>query len=251
MNGPDPCGVGAGPPSNRSIMLKSKLKPALVIVAMIVLLLSGSRVHEPLQAWLRSLLRWVDGLGHWGPLMFILIYIVGCLLFLPASLLTLGAGILFGALRGSMFAWTGATLGATAAFLVGRYVARDWAAGKIAANPGFAAVDQAAASEGWKIVGLIRLSPIFPFSVMNYACGITRVSLRDYVFASAAGMLPGTIFYAYLGSVIGDLENLRSVNRQKSPVEWVLYSIGLLATIAVAIYVARIARKALAQRIRV
>ena len=150
-----------------------------------------------------------------------------------------------------MFAWTGATLGATAAFLVGRYVARDWAAGKIAANHGFAAVDQAVASEGWKIVGLIRLSPIFPFSVMNYACGITRVSLRDYVLASAAGMFPGTILYAYLGSVIGDLENLRSGNREKSPVEWVLYSIGLLATIAVAIYVARIARKALAQRIRV
>jgi len=251
MNRPDPCGVGAGPHSNRSITLKSKLKPALVIVAMIVLLLSGSRVHEPLQAWLRSLLRWVDGLGHWGPVMFILIYIVGCLLFLPGSLLTLGAGVLFGALRGSMFAWTGATLGATAAFLVGRYFARDWAAGKIAANRGFAAVDQAVASEGWKIVGLIRLSPIFPFSVMNYACGITRVSLRDYVFASAAGMLPGTILYAYLGSVIGDLENLRSGNRQKSPVEWVLYSIGLLATIAVAIYVARIARKTLAQRIRV
>ena len=250
MNGPGPRGGGARLSSNRPTTLKSKLQPALVILAMIALLGVGRHFREPLQAWTRSLFRGIGGLGNWGPAMFILIYIIGCLLLFPGAPLTLGAGALFGALRGSLFVWIGATLGATAAFLVGRYFARDWAARKIAANPDFAALDQAVASEGWKIIGLVRLSPIFPFSVMNYAFGITRVSLRDYFFASAAGMLPGTILYAYLGSVIGDLGNLRDGDRQKSAVEWALYAIGLLAAIALVICVARVARKALAQRIR-
>jgi len=117
---------------------------------------------------------------------------------LSGSALTLGAGILFGVLRGSIIVSIAATLGATAAFLIARYVAREWVARKIAAHPKFAAVDQAVASEGWKMVGLIRLSPIFPFSLMNYAFGLTRVSLRDYFFASWIGMLPGTVMYVPL-----------------------------------------------------
>ena len=203
-----------------------------------------------LQERLGTLLRWVDSLGNWGPAAFILIYIAGCVLFVPGSALTLGAGILFGVLRGSIIVSIAATLGATAAFLIARYMAREWVAGKIAAHPKFSAVDQAVASEGWKMVGLIRLSPIFPFNLMNYAFGLTRVSLRDYVLASWIGMLPGTVMFVYIGSLIGDLGNLSSAGRQKTPLEWTLYAVGLLATIVVTIYVTRIARKALGERIR-
>ena len=116
---------------------------------------------------LRWTLAWIEGLGAWGPVLFVLIYIVATVLFVPGSALTLGAGALFGVGLGSVLVSLGATLGATAAFLVGRYFARDWVAKKIEGNTAFAAIDRAVAAEGWKIVGLTRLSPAFPFSLLN------------------------------------------------------------------------------------
>jgi len=112
-------------------------------------------------------------------------------------------------------------------------------------------MDRPVAAEGWKIVGLIRLSPIFPFSLMNYTFGLTRVSLRDYFFASWLGMLPGTVMYVYIGSLIGDLGHLGRGDRQRTALEWTLYAVGLLATIMVTVYITRVARKALAGRISV
>ena len=227
--------------------MKLKLKLAFAVVAAAALLVAARYFN--VSESLRSLLRWMDGLGNRGPLAFIVIYILACVLFVPGSLLTLGAGILFGVFRGSILVSIAATLGATAAFLVARYLARDWVARKVATHPQFSAVDQAVASEGWKIVGLIRLSPIFPFSLMNYAFGLTRVSLRDYFFASWIGMLPGTVMYVYLGSLIGDLGKLGNNDRQRSAFEWTVCAIGLLASVVVTVYITRIARKALAKRI--
>ncbi|MCI0743984.1 MAG: TVP38/TMEM64 family protein, partial [Verrucomicrobia subdivision 3 bacterium] len=131
-----------------------------------------------------------------------------------------------------------------AAFLVGRYLARGWVAKKIEGNASFAAIDRAVADEGWKIVGLTRLSPVFPFSLLNYAFGLTRVKLRDYVLASWIGMMPGTVMYVYLGS----LARAGAAGEKKSPAEWALYGVGLLATIAVTVVITRIARRALAKR---
>jgi len=227
--------------------MKRKLAVAILVA---VALLAGARALH-LQEQARSLLRWIDGLGNWGPAAFILIYILACVLFVPGSLLTLGAGVLFGVWRGLLIVSTAATLGATAAFLVARYCAREWVARKIAGHPRFSAVDRAVAAEGWKIVGLIRLSPIFPFTLMNYAFGLTRVSLRDYFFASWIGMMPGTVMYVYIGSLIGDLGDLGGGARQKTALEWTLYGVGLLATILVTVYITRVARKALAGRINV
>ena len=195
----------------------------------------------------RTLLR--DGLdaiarlGPWGPVLFVAIYIVATVLFLPGSVLTLGAGAVFGLAWGSIYVSVGSTLGATAAFLVGRYLARDWVTKKIEGNASFAAIDRAVADEGWKIVGLTRLSPAFPFSLLNYAFGLTRVSLRDYVLASWIGMMPGTVMYVYLGSLAR-----AAGDRTRTPGEWTLYGIGLLATIVVTIFVTRLARAALAKR---
>ena len=103
--------------------------------------------------------------------------------------------------------------------------------------------------EGWKIVGLTRLSPVFPFNLLNYAFGITRVRLRDYVLASWIGMMPGTAMYAYLGSLVGDVATLGAGRGARSPAEWSLCVIGLLATVAVTVYVTRLARAALARRV--
>ncbi len=100
------------------------------------------------------------------------------------------------------------------------------------------------AAAGWKIVGLTRLSPVFPFTLLNYAFGLTRVSLRDYVLASWIGMMPGTVMYVYLGA----LARIGAAGEEKSPAEWALYAIGLLATLAVTVFITRIARRALVQR---
>lgn len=202
------------------------------------------------QDLLRSALAWIDGLGFWGPAVFILLYILATVLFVPGSLLTLGAGALFGVVWGSVVVSAASTLGATAAFLTGRYLARDWVSKKIEGNETFRAIDGAVAGEGFKIVGLTRLSPVFPFNLLNYALGLTRVKLRDYFLASWLGMMPGTVMYVYVGSLAGDLASLGAGGRARTPAEWALYVVGLLATVAVTVYVTRLARIALKERIR-
>jgi len=150
----------------------------------------------------------------------------------------------FGVVWGSIYVSIASTLGATAAFLVGRYLARDAIARKIEGNERFAAIDKAVAGEGWKIVGLTRLSPVFPFTLLNYAFGLTQVKLRDFVLASWIGMMPGTIMYVYLGS----LAQAATGDRARTTGEWVLYSVGLLATVVVTVFVTRVAKKALAKK---
>ena len=198
----------------------------------------------------RSSLAWIDGLGAWGGAAFVLLYIVAAVLFVPGSLLTLGAGALFGVVRGSVAVSIASTLGASAAFLIGRYLARDWVARAIEGNETFRAIDGAVADEGFKIVALLRLSPAFPFNLLNYALGLTRVRFRDYFLASWLGMMPGTVLYAYIGSLAGDLALVGAGGRARTPGEWALYVAGLLATVAAAAYVTRLARAALRERVQ-
>jgi uncharacterized membrane protein YdjX (TVP38/TMEM64 family) len=200
-------------------------------------------------AGLAAALDWIRALGAWGVAIFVLLYVVATVLFLPGSILTLGAGLLFGVATGTLVVSVASTLGATAAFLVGRYVARAWVERRIAGNPRFRAIDQAVGREGWKIVGLARLSPVFPFNLLNYAFGLTRVSLRHFLLASWIGMLPGTVMYVYVGSLAGELAALGAGARDRTLAEWALYAAGLLATIAVTAYVTRLARSALAGRV--
>jgi uncharacterized membrane protein YdjX (TVP38/TMEM64 family) len=154
----------------------------------------------PVQEWLVAFLEWSRGLGVWGPICLAGLYVVACVLFLPGSILTLGAGFAFGLVRGLLAVMAGSVLGAAAAFLLGRTVARRWVARKVSSSPAFRAVDEAVGREGFKIVLLTRLSPIFPFNLLNYAFGVTQVSFRDYFFASWLGMFPGTVMYVYLGT---------------------------------------------------
>ena len=201
------------------------------------------------QALLANALAWIDSLGVIAPVVFILLYIVITVAFLPASVVTLGAGVVFGVVKGSIFVFVGAMLGATAAFLVGRYLARDWIANKIAGNEKFAAIDEAIGREGRKIIFLIRLSPAFPFNVLNYALGLTKVSLQDYVLGTT-GIIPGTIMYVYLGSLAGNLAMLGSGDAPSNPgITWAIRIIGFIATVAVTLYVTRVARKALQEAV--
>jgi uncharacterized membrane protein YdjX (TVP38/TMEM64 family) len=194
---------------------------------------------------LRDTLKTVERLGTWGVVLFVAVYVIATVLFVPGSALTLGAGALFGVVWASIYVSIASTLGATAAFLVGRYLARGWVAKKIEGNETFAAIDRAVAEEGWKIVGLTRLSPVFPFTLLNYEFGLTRVKLRDYVIASWIGMMPGTVMYVYLGSLA---HAAGTGGPQRTPAQWALYGVGLMATIVVTVIITRIARRALATR---
>ncbi len=226
---------------------KSFIKPVLAFLALGLII--AAFVFFDAKEMLNKSLHWIHGLGFWGPLAFILIYISACVFFVPGSVLTLGAGLLFGVVKGTVFVSAGSTLGAAAAFLIGRYLARDWISGKMQGNEKFKTIDEAVKTEGWKIVGLVRLSPIFPFNIINYAFGLTRVSLKHYFLASWIGMLPGTVMYVYLGSLAGNLSQLGSAGQSKSWGEWTLYGIGLLATIGVTVYITKIAKKALQKKI--
>jgi uncharacterized membrane protein YdjX (TVP38/TMEM64 family) len=208
----------------------------------IILFVAAKEFH--VQDRLKQALDWVGQLGPSGAVIFIAIYVVATVLFIPGSVLTLGAGAVFGVMWGSIYVSIGSTLGATCAFLVGRYLARNAIARKIEGNERFAAIDKAVANEGWKIVGLTRLSPVFPFTLLNYAFGLTRVKLGHYMLASWIGMMPGTVMYVYLGS----LAKAASGERTRTTGEWVLYGVGLLATLVVTIFVTRIAKKALAKK---
>jgi uncharacterized membrane protein YdjX (TVP38/TMEM64 family) len=206
---------------------------------------SASTGFNP-QTILFHALTWVDSLGAVGAIAFIIIYILATVAFFPGSILTLGAGVVFGLVLGSFYVFIGATIGATAAFLVGRYLARGWVAEKIQGNSKFQAIDEAVGKEGLKIVLLTRLSPIFPFTLLNYAYGVTGVSLKDYLLG-CAGMIPGTIMYVYIGSLAGNLATIGTSAQATNPVlQWTIRLIGFIATVAVTLYVTKIARQALA-----
>lgn len=198
-----------------------------------------------MKQYLISFLGWVQTLGLQGALVLAVAYIPACVLFLPGSLLTLGAGFAFGVVWGTVAVSVGSTLGASAAFWVGRTLARGIMESKVQANPKFQAIDQAVEGQGFKIVLLTRLSPIFPFNLLNYAFGVTKVSFRDYFFGSWIGMLPGTILYVYLGSTLKSLADLAAGNIQGGTGQKIFFWIGLAATVAVTIFITKIAKKAI------
>jgi uncharacterized membrane protein YdjX (TVP38/TMEM64 family) len=225
------------------------LKPLIILAGIAIILILGGKYLD-LQQRLRDALNWIEGLGATGFIVFAVIYILACVLMVPGSILTMGAGAIYSVTVGSVLVSVSSTLGATAAFIVGRYFARGWVSRKIEGNTRFQAIDNAVAREGWKIVGLTRLSPVFPFNLLNYAYGLTKVSLRDYFLASWIGMMPGTVMYVYIGSLAGDLASLGAdTGRTRTLGEWVLYAVGLLATILVTVYVTKIAKKALSEKI--
>lgn len=202
-----------------------------------------------LRGQLVDALAWIDSLGAVAPIIFILLYVVITVAFVPASVVTLGAGVVFGVVKGSLYVFIGAMLGATAAFLVGRYLARGWVSKRVAGNAKFKALDEAIGREGRKIIFLIRLSPAFPFNLLNYGLGLTKVSLKDYVLGTT-GIIPGTIMYVYLGSLAGSLATLGAGEQPSNPtITWTIRIIAFIATVAVTLYVTRVARKALAESV--
>jgi uncharacterized membrane protein YdjX (TVP38/TMEM64 family) len=197
----------------------------------------------------RQMIAAVERAGPWGPVLLGVVYVPAAVLLVPGSLLTLGAGAAFGLVVGTVCVSLGSTGGAGAAFLVGRTLARGWVESRVADNPRFQAIDRAVAERGFQIVLLLRLSPVFPYTLLNYALGLTQIPFRSYLLASWVGMLPGTIMYVYLGTATAELVQLGAGATEKSPGQQVLFYSGLVATVAVTIYVTRLARRALREAI--
>jgi pyruvate/2-oxoglutarate dehydrogenase complex dihydrolipoamide dehydrogenase (E3) component/uncharacterized membrane protein YdjX (TVP38/TMEM64 family) len=232
-----PALTAAGAPARR-LPWKPILAAVVVLAALLTL---GRSIGGALPAFAA----WLEGQGAWGPIVFIAGYVLAVLLFAPGSILTLAAGALFGLLRGVLYVFIAATLGAAGSFLVARYVARPYVEKRLAGNPKLAAIDRAIGVSGRKIVFLLRLSPVFPFNLLNYALGLTRVRFADYVLASV-GMLPGTLLYVYYGKLAGDVAALAAgVEADRGPGYYAVLALGLGATLVATALVTRAARRAL------
>ncbi len=168
---------------------------------------------------------WVDGAGIAGPLLFILIYAIGTVLFMPGSIMTLAGGALFGPILGTLYNLNGATLGAALAFLIARYLASDWVEQKTGGR--IRRLKEGVEQEGWRFVAFVRLVPIFPFNLLNYALGLTRIPFRDYVLASYICMLPGALAYTWLGYA-----GREAVGGGEGIVQKILIALALLAAVA-------------------
>lgn len=219
--------------------------PKIIAFAMgLVALVALGRVAG---GYIQPFAEWVDGLGFWGPAAFVFGYVIAVVAFVPASLLTLGAGAIFGIVDGVIYVFIAATVGSCLAFLISRYLARSAVEQKLEGKPKFSAIDRAVETDGLKIVFLLRLTPAVPFNLLNYALGLTRVRFADYGIASV-GMLPGTLLYVYSGKLAGDVAAL--AGNPAVARGWGYYSLlalGLLATLTVTIVVTRSARRALAE----
>lgn len=213
---------------------------ALIGIAIVLVL-----IFAPWQDALQWFLDAVDRMGIWAPIIFIEVYIACTLLFIPGSLLTIGAGIVFQSVwKGFLVVSAGSTIGATGAFLWGNTLVRKSIEQKLEGNKIFAAIDRAIATQGWYLVFLLRLSPVLPFNLLNYGLGLTQVGLIPYILASWIGMMPGTVVYVYLGYVVGDLVTFEQDGIPKSPWRTVLLVVGLIATFAVLVIVTIIAKRA-------
>lgn len=199
----------------------------------------------PFLQWMVDFIHWAKGMGAAGGAIYAVFYIAGTALFFPGLPLTLGAGFLYGAIIGTLVVSPASVAGATLAFFIARYVARDWVTRRLKKYPQAAAIDRAIEKNGFKAVVLLRLQPVLPFNILNYALGLTSIRLRDYMLASWIGMFPATVLYVYLGSVMNDISDLLR-GRPNSGIAGRLLLWGGLAAIVVLVWwLGRIAKKAL------
>ncbi len=221
-----------------------RISAAKIVVAAAILVFLFV-MGDDLARLLPAFATWVESLGIWGPFVFATGYAIATVAMVPGALLTLFAGAIFGLATGITTVFIGASVGATLAFLVSRYVARSWVERKLDGHEKFTAVDSAVGKEGLKIVVLLRLSPLFPFNLLNYALGLTSVPLRAYVLAHLA-MLPGTFLYVYYGRLAGAVAEVASgTGAQRDGAYYALFGLGLVATLVVTTIVTRIATRTL------
>lgn len=215
----------------------------IFVAGAVISLVVGLLVLLPVAEWIEAAARATEALGLLGLAAFAGLYAVATVVAVPGSALTLFAGLVFGPVQGLAAVWVGATAGLALAFLAARRLGRERVRRFVAGRPSFAAVDRAVAREGGKIVFLTRLTPVFPFTFLNYAYGLTGVRFGSYLLASATGILPGTCLYIYLGYLGGAVA--RSGSEGADQLRLAIQVVGLAAFVVVTVLITRIARRAL------
>jgi uncharacterized membrane protein YdjX (TVP38/TMEM64 family) len=214
-----------------------------LIVIFIIVDIAAALLFLPFRDWFAQFEEYVKSLGGAGPIAVALVYVVTTMLFIPGSALTIGSGTLFGLQTGFIVVLIGANLGALCAFLLARTLLREKVAKWAEGNAKFRSLDRAVGKQGFKMVFLSRLSPVFPFNLLNYLLGLTAIPTRAYILANLLGMLPGIFLYVYIGAAARDA--IARTAPSTGIYQLALKYGGLLATIAVVIIVTRIARKAM------
>lgn len=223
----------------------------LLLTVTLVLVILGAGIQLPqfshaIETTMKQFLMWVQkDAGAWGPIILALAYVPCSVLAIPASILTLGGGYLFGLWVGFVTDSIGSTLGATAAFLVGRTVGRTYVTSKLKDYPQFQAVGIAVRKSGFKIVLLLRLVPLFPFNVLNYLLSVTPISSTSYILATWFGVMPMTLAFVYAGTTIKDIAEISHGGAHFSRARVIMLAVGFVATILVIFLLTRIARNAL------
>ncbi len=220
----------------------------LVVFAGVLAAATVAVLVLPILPWLTRLFESIAALGPWGPVALIGVYVISCVFLIPASIPTFAAGILFGVFNGSLVAMAGGTVGACAAYWIGRSLARDWMVRRIARNRRFTALDNAVDEHGLAVVVLSRLSPIAPYVLLNYAFGLTKVSFWKYLLGTILGVAPAMVMYVYVGAGLRSLTEIATYARGEGPtppVYRVFFWIGLVVTVIVTALLMRLAQRVL------
>jgi uncharacterized membrane protein YdjX (TVP38/TMEM64 family) len=233
----------SNPPKERVDTPRSWRKP-IMVAAIIVTVWITSR-FIPFLDWWPQIMQWIHGLGLLGPFVFILFQVIGTILFVPAIVFGIGAAWVYGFWQAVAITLVSTAISAMVVFYISRYWARGWVARRTAANPKYAAIDEAVGRQGWKIVLLTRLSPGFPFTLLNYALGVTRVTPSAFFFGTAVGMAPRTMVHVYAGVFGSSLASLGVEDAGPSVVNMIMIAVGAVVTILATVYIARIVRKTL------
>ena len=192
-------------------------------------------------------LKAIENLGPWAAPAFLAVYVLSCLLLFPSVIMTCGAGVLFPVPLGIFLSLLGTALGSATALLIGRYGLRSLIQKKAASNASFQRLDAAISREGWKIAVLARLTPVFPFSIGNYLFGVTSMPAWLYALTAFIGTIPSASVYVFLGHMTGHASGAH----EKTPMEWTLLGVGILATIVLSLYLKGFFRRILSDASKV
>jgi len=224
--------------------MKKRAKLITIILILLLSLWLFSKFNLS-SLWVQ-ILQNIHELGIWGVIIFMVFYNLATLCLIPGSILTMKGGCLYGLIHGSIIVFVSATFGAITSFLLGRYVCKNWVYSMLNKYPQFIQINEAISKKGWQIVFLSRLSPLFPFNLLNYLFGISKISFQDYLIGSL-GIIPGTLMYVYFGSLATNLATANVDNIIVTPktqiITWTVRIIGLISTIMITIISTNFARK--------
>ena len=221
------------------------LLACVVIVTLAISLL----LYFDIDDQLIELLQWLESRGWQASLLFILIMAAAIVVLAPGVIFTMGAGFVFGVVKGTLLVVAGTVLGATIAFLIARYLIGERPSRWLMSHVKPENLGEIMKKEGWRMIMYTRLVPLFPFKLSNYFFGLTPVRLRDFVLGNFLGIIPLTVNNVYLGSIASDLATMGAMDTERTPVQWALYGMGFVLAVIALIGLTRMARRALAQKI--